>query len=178
MLPMKTTHLPEALRRTLRLVVAACLVALGGCGPGTGGTGTGPEGTFIVGPTATPADPNAPDPNAIVAILKSACGSGCGSPVLQLDAGGVSFAGGCTRFTHAGEWAMDDQRVAMIAGTVTITANGQAQAGPGTLRLAFADDDAVTATLLDGAGATVLGPLSLQRTGPAGATAPGTACGG
>lgn len=174
MLPMKTIHLPEALGRALRLVVAACLVALGGCGPGTGGTGTGPEGSFIVGPSTSPGDPSAPDPNAIVAILKSGCAAGCGASVLQLDAGSVTFANGCLRFSHTGAWTLDDRRVAEVAGT--FTASGQAQAAEGTLRLAFTDDDAVTATLLDGAGVTVLGPLALQRTGAA-AAASGASCG-
>jgi hypothetical protein len=159
--PMKTIKIPEAAGWLLRLVLAAWLVALAGCGPGTGGTGTGPEGSFIVGPTSTMA------PNGL-GTARAECLRDCAEPTLLLEAGKVSLATGCLRFTHAGPWSVGEDGVASIGGTLETTRDGQTQTATGTLRLQFAGapDDAqtaVTVTLFDGSGNTVLGPQVMNR---------------
>lgn len=145
----------------LRWVAAACLIALGGCGPGTGGTGTGPEGSFIVGPATSTA------PNGL-GSARAECLVDCAAPTLLLEAGKVSLAGTCLRFSHAGSWSVGDDGVALVTGTLETTSGGQTVTGPGTLRLQFAGapDDAATAvtvTVFDAAGSIVLGPQVMSR---------------
>jgi len=161
MLPMKTIKIPEAAGWILRLVLAAWLVALGGCGPGTGGTGTGPEGSFIVGPTSSTA------PNGL-GTARAECLRDCAAPALLLEADNVSFAASCLRFSHAGSWSVGDDGVALIGGTLETTQGSQTTTASGTLRLQFAGspDDAqtaVTVTLFDASGSTVLGPQAMNR---------------
>jgi hypothetical protein len=164
--PMKKNHLPDALRRLLQFALAAWLVTLGGCGPGTGGTGTGPQGssTFIVGPTLGMAPPMVIGP--VAGVLRSDCGSACPPAVLQLDPLAVELKSQCVRFFRQGEWAVDGIH-AELQGTLETTRSSGVQVGAGTLRLQFTTDpDAspiVAVTLLDDAGRTVLGPQVLQR---------------
>jgi len=160
--PMKTTKLPEGAEWILRLVLAAWLLALAGCGPGTGGTGTGPGGTFIVGPDAL--SPN----GGVVVAARSQCVRNCAEPALQLEADTVTLAATCLRFSHAGPWTVGDDGLALVAGTLEATSGSQVRTAPATLRLQFAgspDDPhaAVTVTLFDEAGAAVLGPQAMSR---------------
>jgi len=170
---MKTNLLPEALRRLPGLLLAACLLALAGCGPGTGGTGTGPESTFAVGPSAMPGSTG---PGT--GTLRSDCGSECPSAVLQLDAAVVELRAQCLRFVHTGPWTAEGA-YASLPGTLQVTAAGETRSGSATLQLQFTTDPAaspiVAVTLLDEAGRTVLGPQVLKRA-EGGAAAPLAPC--
>ena len=163
---MKKNHLPDALRRLMQIALAAWLVVLGGCGPGTGGTGTGPQGssTFIVGPTLAMAPPMVIGP--VASALRSDCGSACPPAVLQLDPLAVELKSQCLRFFRLGEWSVDGIH-AELQGTLETIRSSGVQTGPATLRLQFTTEpDAspiVAVTLLDEAGRTVLGPQVLQR---------------
>jgi hypothetical protein len=166
MLPMKTTtRLPEPLAHLRRLVLMACLAALVGCGPGTGGTGTGPGGSFIVGPAGGGTTVVAGSP--LVIGPRSACIRDCGTTRLKLETASVTLSSSCLRFTRADTWSMDDQRVAVVGGTLEITSSTGTRTVHGTLRLAFGPESeavtTVTVTLLDDAGGAVLGPLSMVR---------------
>jgi len=172
--PMKTIKLPEGAHWILRLVLAAWLLALAGCGPGTGGTGTGPGGTFIVGPEAM-----SPTGGVTVAA-RSQCVRNCAGPALQLEADTVTLAASCLRFSHAGAWTVGDDGVALVLGTLETTSGGQVRTAPATLRLQFAgspDDPhaAVTVTLFDETGAAVLGPQAMNR-GESAPAAPPAVC--
>lgn len=172
--PMRTTALPDAFRRALRWLALAGLVALAGCGPGTGGTGTGPL-TFTVGP-AIALNVNQ-DPYAALTVRRSDETAACEAARLTFDDASVELLTTGPRFTRYGAWQADASHLAVLDGWI----DAGTSSGRGALRLQFdaepQDSTQVTVTLQDAGGAVLAGPLVLRR-GAQGATAAadGTAC--
>ena len=170
---MKTTLLPDALRRLLGLVLVAWLFALTGCGPGSGGTGTGPQ-TFSVGPAAAPLGNGGSGASA----LRADCGRECPPAVLHLDPTFVELQSQCLRFVHSGAVVVGGTH-ASVQGTLQTTTAGETSTGAATLQLQFTTEAAaspiVVVTVIDASGRTVLGPQVLNRTDD-GAALPATPC--
>jgi hypothetical protein len=167
-----TSNLIERGASWWRLALLALLLALAGCGPGTGGTGTGPVAFGYSGSSG----------GAVFA--PSAGAAGCDRICqinLLLEEQRVELESSCLRFARTGAWKADEQGLVVLEGTVArVTSRGTVSA-PGTLRLQFsgpiAASSQVTMTLLDAAGATLLGPLQLRSdSAVTGGTAPQPSC--
>ncbi len=170
-MPLTTmTDRPDtAWRRCAHVAALACALLLAGCGPGTGGTGTGPISAKYMGTTGP----------AFSAPASSLCAvSACGDTYLRLEPASVDLRLVCRRFLHEGPWEVDADGLAVLAGTIEVTAGGVTRSAPGTLRLKFtgAPEGAkeLSFTLLDAAGNVVAGPASVQREDAALAPVPGS----
>jgi hypothetical protein len=151
-------------------VLLALVLALPGCGPGTGGTGTGPISLTFSGSggaslAAPPAFPASPCPDAA-----------CDRIDLRLEEDRVALQAACSRFVHAGDWAVDDAGLAVLEGSLETTTAAGTSSVPATLRLQFTERDLaranVSVLLLDARGAALLGPVNLQGQGAAPPPAP------
>jgi hypothetical protein len=160
MLRMKMSRIAELLRAT----GLALLVALAGCGPGTGGTGTGPVALAYSGGSSGPSF--APSPG------------GCELPscdrvdLLLVEDTSVEVTVGCSRFVHVGPWALDEAGLLVLAGTVETVTTAGTTTVPATARLQFGSRDLANASvmvlLLGADGRALAGPTTLQRnTAPA-----------
>lgn len=154
------TTLLDLARRTLGAYAlsALLLLALAACGPGTGGTGTGPvTGVFSYGGPGFSA--GAP------------CVDDCQGVSLALENDRVEFTAPCQRFVYLGPWALDEQWVVVLEGTLETTnrVNGQPQTtrSPAVMRLQFseatADSREVALTVRDATGANLVAPVTLQQ---------------
>lgn len=166
-----TNLLREHCAAACRLLCAALLVALSACGPGSGGTGTGPIASYSSARTST--DGTLPDPvpgtgaghPAPLPPPPAGCPADCGRIDLQLQDDKVELTANCARFVFIGGWETDASGQALLPGTLEVPATGAS--APASLRLQFSGapqtSQALTVTLVDNAGRTVLGPELLSQ---------------
>lgn len=153
------------------VALLALMLALPGCGPGTGGTGTGPIALSFssAGGGSITAPPFSPPP--------SCADTACDRVDLRLEEERVELTAACARFLHEGGWAVDDAGLLMLQGTWEAPADAGTARVPATLRLQFTERDLARANvevlLLDVGGGALLGPLALQGQG---AAPPAAAC--
>lgn len=161
----KMTPLTETLLHAWRAFVIAALLALTGCGPGTGGTGTGPShGTYSFAGMVSNSMGSGPSTGL-------PCSDDCGVASLRLQPDLVELLAPCRRFVHQGAWALDAQGVASLDGRLETTsfANGQpsVMVVPAVLRLQFGEGllegRDVALSVRDAAGQLLMTPLTLLR---------------
>jgi hypothetical protein len=172
------TNLPlEHFVPGFRGLLAALLLALAACGPGSGGTGTGPIASFSSvsssGAVAGGA-PSSPDD----VLQPGICVGSCGRVDLLLQSDRVEVVADCGRFVFVGLWEPDANGQVELPGTLEIPTGGDG--APASLRLQFSgqpqSSPAVTVTLSTPDGQAVLGPELLGRIGEVPPRAPGVAC--
>ena len=172
-----TKLLPDT-RVTCRfLCAAALLLALAACGPGSGGTGTGPIAVYTSLTTSVGAGGSSSVPPVVNPAPADGCTGACGRIDLQLQEGRVEAAADCGRFVFIGNWEADANGLAVLPGTMESLSGGGA--APATLSLQFSGaspNRTVVVTLLDSAGAVVVGPEMLAQATALAPRAPGAAC--
>ena len=149
--------------KALRAAVAAFLLLVAGCGPGTGGTGTGP----LPSATTFSGQANSASPS---------CHANCSNLVLRFDESQVELLAACVRFVHDGGLPAATTGEILLPGRVESAGSSGTVAAPATLRLlvaggALGDATQVTVSLHGETGATLLGPVVLGR-GDAGQAPP------
>jgi hypothetical protein len=158
------TKPPEFLARLVRAALLALTMVLSACGPGSGGTGTGPVmGVVTFSGVAGLGTVGVGSPSTPTTGVPAGCVD-CPQVDLQLQDGAVELATACGRFVFNGDWEVREGRSTLPG---RFDASGR-PAVAATLQLLFGDgsvnSQAVTATVVDAAGAVLLGPVTLQRT--------------